>query len=799
MFANYFKVAWRNLTQSKVYSAINILGLSLGLACAMLIILYVKDEVSYDRFHREVGQIHRIVSQKYSEGGVPENKDSSTGYLQGPRFAENIPEIGAYVRLMNDRVDVKLGADIVSQELLRSDPNFFSMFTFPLRYGDPLSCLMDPNSVVLSEDLALKYFGTPNAVGRTLMLKVGDSFEPHTVTAVAQRSPQNSSIKFDMISPLQVPTEALANDFNWFNFFLNTFVTLQPGADVALVNKKMQDLYVSQSSRAAKILDEQYGGHGTPSKYYLQPFVDMHLSEDLPAKNGLSGASNPVYSYILSAIAVFILLIACINFINLTVARSVGRAREIGIRKVVGGQRMQLIFQFLCESLLLCFFAFTLAVLLVQLALPVFNGLSNKALAISYLFDAELVLGYGILFVATGFLAGFYPALILSKYRAVETLYSRFVLRGKNRLQKSLVVLQFALASFLIIGTIVLYRQFDFLTTQELGYDDSDLVLVEKQGLTLEELALFRERLTSKGNILEVAAKNSGQWVTVAKVGGDQEIEFVNEEVSQALIPTLGIPLKAGRNFSRDRPSDATDAVLVNEAFVKESGWKDPLGQTVDFWYNQKKYTVIGVVRDYHYDALLHTIGPQLFSMAPASISWGAIYIKIAPGSATASLGLIGKTFRELFPLQPYSYNFLEDRNYENYQAEAKWKQIMLFSAVLTLFISCIGLFGLALLSSEKRTKEVGIRKVMGASTKHVVALLSLDFIKLVLLALLLSIPVTWIVAGKWLQNYPYRIQLGWQVFAWAALLVVLIALSTICFQAVRAALANPVKSLRTE
>ena len=770
----------------------------MGLACAMLIILYVKDEVSYDRFHKEGDHIYRIVSQNYNESGVPENKDSSTGYLQGPRFIEDIPEIKEYVRLQNGRIDVKVGADIVSQNLLRSDPNFFSMFTFPLLSGNPETCLLEPNSAVISEDMAIRHFGSIDAVGKTMMFKDTESFVPYTVTAVTKRSPQNSSIKFDMILPLKVPQEALANNFNWFNFFLNTFVSLKPESNVELVNGKMQDLYLAQSLEAAKIINDQYGDHGMPPKYYLQPFTDMHLNKELPVQNGLSDAGNPTYSYILSAIAMFILLIACINFVNLTVARSVRRSREIGIRKVVGGKRKQLIFQFLGESFMLCFFAFALALLLVQLTLPIFNGLSNKVLALSYLFDGKLVFGYVALFAITAFLAGFYPALILSKYRPVDTLYGHLMLSGKNYLQKSLVVLQFALASFLIIGTFVIYEQFNFLTTQELGYDDSNLVLLEKHRLTPDELTTFKDRLVSGGNVLEVAAKNGGSWVTVAKVAADKQIRFVHETVSQPYIPTLDIPLKAGRNFSKDHPSDAAQAVLVNEAFVKEAGWEDPIGQTVDFWYNEKKYTVIGVVRDYHYDPLDQMIGPQLFTMTPTN-DLGMIYIKIAAGSTTAALGHIGKTFKEMFPLYPYNYNFLEDRNYKNYEAEAKWKQIMLFSAILTIFISCIGLFGLSVLSSEKRTKEIGVRKVLGASVNNVVTTLSKDFIKLVFIALLLSIPMAWIVAGKWLQNYPYRIQLGWQVFVLAALLVVLIALSTICFQAIKAAYANPIKSLRTE
>ncbi|MCB0436857.1 MAG: FtsX-like permease family protein, partial [Mangrovimonas sp.] len=317
--------------------------------------------------------------------------------------------------------------------------------------------------------LATKQFGTTDAVGKTLMLREGEAFVPYTVTAITKKCPQNSSIKFDMLLPFKASNEEMANGENWFNSFLNTFVTVKPGSNLGLVNDKIQKTYLSESAEAAKIISERYGDMGALGVYSLQPFTDMHLNKELPAQNGLSDASNPMYSYILSGIALFVLLIACINFVNLTVARSVRRSKEIGIRKVVGGERKQLIVQFLGESFLLCFFAFALAIVLVQLALPVFNELSNKVLALSYLFDAKLILGYMALFIVTGLLAGFYPALVLSNYNPVETLYSRFILSGKNYLQKSLVVLQFALASFLIISTLVIYKQFNFLTTQELG------------------------------------------------------------------------------------------------------------------------------------------------------------------------------------------------------------------------------------------------------------------------------------------------------------------------------------------
>jgi putative ABC transport system permease protein len=798
MFKNYFIVAWRNLSRNKIYSFINIAGLSIGLACAMLIILYVKDEVSYDRFHSKANNIYRIVTQTIEKSGAKGRKDGNTGYLQGPRFKQNVPGIQSFVRVQSGSQDIKTGTEVKSQDLLRVDSNFFSVFSFPLINGNPTTCLKEPHSIVLSADEAKKQFGTTDALGRIVMMKDDSVFVPYKVTAVTKKVPQNSSIKFDVLLPINESTEDAQNNENWFNFFLNTFVVLNQNTNVQSVDSKMQKFYAQDSKDAVKSLTEKYGPMDWGNIYSLQPFLNMHMSTELPAQNGLSDASNPMYSYILSGIALFILLIACINFVNLTVARSVKRAKEIGIRKVVGGERKQLIMQFLGESFLLCLIAFALAIGIVELILPVFNDLSNKALALSYLFDTKLIAGYLLLFLLTSLLAGFYPALVLSGYKPVETLYSRFNIRGKNYLQKSLVVLQFALASFLIIATFTIYAQFNFLTTEKLGYDDSNLVVVDRWQTEHTQAKLFKYELMKDPNIIGVAPKNGGMWGTVAKISNDSNMNFTYETVDESYLPLLKIQLLKGRNFSESFSADSNNSVLVNEAFVKKAGWTDPIGQYVNFWYNNQKYNVIGVVKDYHYEPLNKEIEPELFTMKNDNL-YGRFFIKIKPGSETASLKHIQKTFKKIFPLSPYSYSFKDQENFKNYEAEAKWKQIMLFGAVLTIFISCIGLFGLSVLAAEKRTKEIGIRKVLGASVKGVVTILSKDFLKLVCIALIISMPAAWMAANKWLENYPYRITLNWWLFTSAAIIVIMIALITVSFQAVRAAIANPVKSLRTE
>lgn len=796
MFKNYFKIAIRNLKRNGVYSFINVFGLSIGLACSMLILLYIKDEVSFDKFHNDVDNIYRIGSK--NKHGDNELISGITGILQGPRFVEHVPGLTTFVRLHNAYRDIKTGTDIQSKEVLVADTSFFSVFNFPVLYGDAEKSLQDPSAIVLSEDEAKRQFGKTDVVGKALMVKQDSVFVPLTVTAVTKRVPQNSSIQFDILLPFRESKEEAGNSENWFNFYLNTFVKVQPNSDLQQIEDNMQRFYMQDAKQAFTTLSERYGGGGSMGSYFLQPFTDMHMNPQLSAGNGLKHGSNPLYSYILSGIALFILIIACINFVNLTVARSVKRAKEIGIRKVVGGERRQLIFQFLSESFLLCLLAFTLALLLVFLILPLFNDLANKALAFSYLFDTTLVGSYILLFIATGLLAGFYPALVLSGYSPVKTLYSRFSIGGKNYLQKSLVVLQFSLASFLIIATFTIYAQFNYLTHKELGYDDSNIIQLNKDNIRRDEAAVFKTELLKNPNIVEAAARNSGGWMTRAKTARDSSIQFDYETVDEAYIPMLKIPIVAGRNFSKEFPGDATGSILVNEAFVKKAGWTNPIGETVNFFYNNEVYTVVGVVKDHHSRSLTEKIEPQLFTMKPDN-EYGLYLLKIKPGTVSEVMPFIQETFTKFYPLHPYNYVFKDQEKQHAYAQEAKWKQIILFGAILTIFISCIGLFGLSVLAAEKRTKEIGIRKVLGASVNSIVTILSKDFLKLVIIALVIAVPAAWTVSNKWLENYPYRTTIGWQMFAAAGIVVIVVALVTVSFQAIKAAVGNPVKALRTE
>jgi len=793
MIRNYIKTAFRNLWRNKAFSVINIVGLSVGLASCMLIFLYTMDEVSYDRFNVNAQNIyHLVVDSKGKDGQV--HKMSSTGDMPGPSFKRQIPEIQDFIRIQGGDYTVRRGNEVFDQEALYVDSNFFSVFTFPILYGNPKNALNDPRSVVISEEVAEKYFGKENPLGKTLDMQVDNKFQPFTVTAVTKKSPQNSSIKIKML----LPKRANHIDDQWLNFFQNTFIVVKPGTDIKTLDAKMNKVFLTDAASQIKESAQKWGDRDKRT-FNLQPLLEMHTSTDYPADNGLVDDSNPMYSYILTGIALFILAIACINFVNLTVARSLKRAKEIGIRKVVGGQRKQLIMQFLGESFILSFIAFVFSIALVELMLPFFNTLANKALSFSYLLSFNLITGYIGIFLLTSLLAGFYPALVLSGFNPVQSLYNRTQYAGKNYLSKGLVILQFTLATFLIISTITIYSQFSYLMNFDLGYNDKNVVSINSDfALDKAKFTLFKNELLKNASIISVTADQGGRWGTMAHINNGQQMQFDMKHIDEDYLPLFQVPMIKGRNFSKAMISDSANSVLVNEEFVKQAGWRNPIGQVVDFFYNKKKYNVIGIVKDYHFLSLTEKMSPILYSMKP-DYPWSNVFVRINDKNISESLNRIQKEFKAEFPLIPYQYKFKDAEVAQQYDKEARWKQIISFGAILTIFISCIGLFGLATLSAEKRKKEIGIRKVLGASVELIVRKLSTDFLKLVVLSAVIAAPLAWWAMHKWLENYPYRIAVSSWIFLFAAGLVSLIALITVSFHAIKAAVANPVNSLRSE
>lgn len=783
---------WRN----KFFSLINIFGLSVGIACCMLIFLYASDEITYDRFHEKANRIYRITLEIQNSKGEL-NKSPNTGTMQGPRFASGIPEIEEFVRVQDYGCTAKIGTEVVREDALCVDESFFSVFSFSLIEGDPKTALKDPFSIVISEELAKKYFGKETAIGKTIELNTRREFRPFVVSGILKKMPQNSSIQTDLLFSTKLEELDNPNETHWMNYFLNTFVVLKEGADVSAIEKRCDAIFDREAASQLAQMRKEFG-FDDKTTYHLQPLAQMHLSTDYPAQNGLSNASNPMYSYILTGIAAFILLIACINFVNLSVARLLKRAKEIGVRKVIGGKRRQLIMQFMGESTVLAAISFALAILLVVIVLPFFNEVAEKQLSFFYLLDVRLASAYIGLFLLTSFLSGFYPSIVLSRFKPVDTLYGKLRFSAKNYLSQGLVVVQFALATILIISTITIYRQFSFLTNYSLGYDKSNVLRVVGGRMDALKLENLKAELKREPGIQHVSAQQGGDFFTMAHINGEQTQEFGYMRIDNDYFPMYKIPIVQGRNFSTDHSSDSSESLMVNEAFVRAAGWKQPIGETIDFYYRQKKYKVVGVVRDFHTAPLTEKIQPYVFSQNP-ELSYQAVFMKIEPKRQAEVLRHTEKTFRSFFPMRPYQFSFIEDDVKDSYRSEAKWKQIISFGAILTIFISCIGLFGLAALSAERRAKEISIRKVLGASVSLIVQKLSGDFAKLVILSAVIALPVSWWASNKWLENYPYRIELKATMFLFAVVIVFFIALVTIVFQSVKAAMANPVKILRTE
>jgi putative ABC transport system permease protein len=793
MIHNYFKIALRNLLKNKTFSIINISGLSIGLACCMLIILYTKDEMSYDAFHEKRDLLYQLTCKVTETDGRIANYGIS-GMVHGPAFAAEIPEIEAFIRIHPNEQVFKKGNETFYEEVTWVDPNFFSEFSFPLKTGNPKTVLKNINSIILTEDIAEKYFGTSNALGKSMEMEFNNKFERFVVSGIAKKTPQNSSIKFKILMSFDFQSKQNSDD-HWLNLNFPTYFVINPQSDLMSVEAKMAKTFALKAHN--EIIAERKNGFNANFLFGLQPLKSMHLNTDFLY---VPEASKPIYTYILSGIALLILLIACINFVNLTIAHSLRRSKEIGIRKVVGSQRKQLIFQFLSESFLLCFIAFALAIIIAQLSLPVFNELSNKVLSLNYLLDYQLIFGFAVLFILTVLGAGFYPSIVLSAFQPVQTLYSKYKFSGKNYLTKSLVVFQFSLATFMIIITIFIYRQFDYLTNKDLGYNDKNLLILSiGQENNNTKVQTFKNELKQMSGIKAVTIRQNGFWATGSRANG-KEIPVTIEHVDESYLTTLEIPLKEGRNFSNDFPSDLNNSALVNEAYMKKAGWENlNEGNIIDFFNGEtKKIYIIGVVKDYHYGSLREKILPQLFTAQP-DMNFGRFLIRVDPDNKTKILQKIEKVYHSIFPYRPFIFNYMDDLNFKLYEDEQKWKKIVAFGAILMIFISILGLFGLTLLSVQLRTKEIGIHKVLGATAFEIVHLLSKNFIHLILYAFVFSIPFAYYVTKKWLENFAFKIEISWQVFLYGAIVIILISVITISFQAIKAALINPVICLKSE
>ena len=803
MLTNYLKIAWRNLVRNRALSTINIVGLSAGLAAVMLILLFVQDEVSYDRFHTQASQLYRIVLDTTTPDGN-EIKTGATGLPQGPAFAAELPEIADFCRVQGYEMLVRKKEEAIYQQVMYVDPSFLKLFSFDLLAGNPNTLLNDPGSVVITDDMARTYFGTTDVLNQLLMVDAGGSFENYRITGVVKTPPMNSSIRFDLLRPFVTslpPNRKDWHETDWSDGFLNTFLLLRAdAANPVITERKMADVVEKYNGPHLAQLRKENGPFSLT--YHLQPFPAMHLDNRYGRENGLTQGSSSVYSYILSGIAGLILLLAGINFVNLTLARSLRRTKEIGIRKVTGSTRRQLIGQFVGETFLLTLLAFLPALVLVYALLPQFSTLANKALQISFLFTPQTLGLFAGLILLVTLLAGFYPALVLSGFNPTQILYGRIRLTGRNRVGKSLLVLQFVIAIVLLIGTVVLRGQFRYIQTANVGYERANRVRVyvpwgrEKQG------ELVKQALRQQPGIDAVARKSGGHRAGTYYIQS-KAVKSGNEWIDDQYLNFVNIPILAGRALRSSNPADSLSNILVNETFVRQflTAGKPAVGQVIQRQEQddtRSNLTVVGVVRDYQYRSLRDKPEPVLFQLGRPE-QMNQLYAKLTPGQSQAGLQALESTFKRLIPYQPFSYSFMEDDRLNDYADEARWKELITDAALLAILIAGLGLFGLVTLTVEQRTKEIGIRKVLGASVLNISHALSINFLKLVLLAFLIAAPLGWYAARQWLNTFVYRMELSGWLFGLVGLIVLGIALLTVSFQSVKAALMNPVKSLRSE
>lgn len=810
MIKNYLKIAWRNLVKNKTFSFINIIGLATGLACFILIALYVTDELSYDRYHEKADRIYRVNSD--IRFGGTDLKLAVNSDPMGATLKKDYPQVEQYVRFYNSSGSklIKKNKEYINENAVtHADSTLFGVFTFPAISGDTKNALNEPNTVVITESTAKKYFGTTDAVGKTIETNENNS-TLYKVTAVIRDMPRNSHFNFDFIFSMDNV------DYTWGNYLshnFQTYILLKPGTDPKAFEKnfpQLIDKYILPQAKAFMQINsmEEFAKTGNKLEYSLMPMTDIHLRSDRFPE--LSVNSNIQYVYIFSAVAIFILLIACVNFMNLSTARSSNRAKEVGIRKVLGTEKRLLIGQFLTESILMVFAALTLGLLLVWLSIAYFNDISGKSLTITELFKPQYLLFLLLLPFVVGGLAGSYPAFFLSSFQPIQVLKGK-INSGFSRsyLRSGLVVFQFFTSIVLIIGTIVVFRQLNYIQNKKIGFNKDQVLVINGTGALGNNTDAFKNEVEKMSGVktasfagylpVSNSARNDNTFSTEAVMTEKNGFNMQVWNVDYDYIPTLGMEMLKGRNFSPEFGSDST-GIIINESTAKIIGYNDPVGKKLYTTFgntsNSIAYTIVGVVRNFNYESLRQNIAPLCFRLG--FNKWTTAF-KVSAGNVQDLVKNIESKWKSMAPGMPFSYQFLDESFDNMYRAEQRIGKVAISFAILAILIACLGLFGLATYMAEQRTKEIGVRKVLGASVPDIVSMLSKDFVKLVLIASVIAFPVAWFAMNKWLQDFAYRINIGWWVFVVAGLSAILIALITVSFQAIKAALTNPVKSLRTE
>lgn len=800
-----FNLALRHLAHQKQYATLNVIGLAAGLACMLLAVLYWQDERRYDLFHEKTPQLFRVTAASISRETGNLEKTGGTRQVHGPAFKAEIPEIQAMTRLLGGDIkgDVRYEDHASKLQMLFVDDNFLEVFSFPLLHGNPATALKEINAIVLTEASALKLFGTTDALGKLLHLDADPSAErlgnkPMVVTGVVKDPPAQSSVQFEVLLPMRF-MQLSFTDEAWLGGYLGTFVHLQQSADIQQINTKLDAVFEKYAGAEIKA-----SGFDPQVHHSLQNIADIHLNPLDGVWNnwnecGVSGGSRPIYSNLFLGIAFFILLLASINFVNISIAASFGRAKETAVRKLNGSSRTSIFGQFMGESALLCGLTFAIALLFCCAVLPVFNDLADKKIVLRDAFDWKLAAGFALVFLLNVSLSGLYPAWLLSSFAPVEVLYSRNRSLRQLRTGKALVVLQFALAFLLAVATVIFWVQMDFIQRKDLGYQPELVVQTYISGnRDTRPIEQFLQNETARYPCFEGISYgtqfgNSGMETTVE---GHRKIRAVYQDADPSFLSVMGIRLREGANFTAPNSRE----VLVNETFVRESGLQNPIGSQVvlheDYAGGPAPYTIAGVLADFHFESLRKPVQPLVLFQ---TTQWGGgVWLKINREKSAEALAVFEKLYHQAMPGAVYEWHFMSALNARAYDREQRWKNIIGIAAALALLICCLGLFGLSHLSAAQRAKEVSIRKVAGASVADIVLLLTGHFLILVLIAMALATPVALLVMQQWLADFAYRIEIKAWMFAAAGAVAVTIALLTVGYQSVKAALADPVQALRS-
>lgn len=810
MLKNDLKIAWRNLLKNKTFSIINIAGLAIGLSCFILIALWVLDEIGYDRFHEKADRIYRINS--HIRMGGSDLKLAVASDPMGATLKKDYPQVEDYTRLYASGGSklIKKGNEYINESnVIHADSTIFNVFTLPVLSGNAATALNEPNTVVITRSAAIKYFGNDDAIGKTLETDDNNS-TLYKVTGVIEDIPENSHFHFDFIFSM----DNVSYDFgNYLSHNFHTYILLKPGTDYKAFEKNFSQyinnyiLPQAQHLMQIKSMDD-FEKSGNTLAYTLMPLTKIHLYADSFPE--LSANGNVQYVYIFSAVAIFILLIACINFMNLSTARSANRAKEVGIRKVLGTGKRNLIQQFLTESTLMAIFSLLAATLIAWMVIPFFNDISNKTLTIKSLLSYRILPVLIALPIVVGILAGSYPAFFLSSFQPIQVLKGKINAGFKrNILRSSLVVFQFAISIFLIIGTIVVYKQLNYIQTTKLGFNKDQVLIINGTGALGKNASAFKNEVLNMPGVVSgslsgylpvsESSRSDRTYSKEAVMDGKNGFNMQTWYVDYDYVKTLGMEIISGRNFSPEFGSDSS-AVVINETTAKILGYSDPVGQKLyapdEKGGQPSVFNIIGVVKNFHYESLRQSIGPLCLALGKST--WLSSF-KVKTANIQSLVKQIEDKYKTMAPSLPFSYRFLDDSFDNMYRTEQRVGKIALTFAVLTILIACLGLFGLATYMSEQRTKEIGVRKVLGATVSNIVHMLSKDFLKLVIISGVFAVPLGWWVMNIWLRDFAYRIDISWWVFGAAIGVAVLIALCTVSFQAIKAAIANPIKSLRTE